>query len=148
MINRDAAWWDRIATHPEVAPHVFMGQEPVSLAPLVEPETNLPLASEHGGSIFIARDVQGEIFEMHTLFTPEGWGREVATFARRAFATVFERASLILTYEQEGNWRTRPPKSHGWKALGPFRDGTQPRPMRLWGLTREDWSASPIGRKS
>lgn len=147
MICRDAAFWDRIAGHPEVAPHIFMGAQPVSLSVLFD-QGAFGLRSENGGCIFVPRDPLGMVLEMHTLFTPEGWGREVAKAGRGFMAHVFERASLVLTHEQDGHWRSRPPRSHGWIACGDFQDVGLPRRLRLWALTREAWMNSVVGRKS
>lgn len=147
MIEGGVEWWDAVATHPEVAPHIFMGLEPFSLAPLLTPP-NVALRSENGGCIFVIRDPLGLTAEMHTMFRPEGWGREVATAGRRFMAEMFGRVSLILTHEQEGNWRSRPPRSHGWVAAGEFMEVGLPRRLRLWVLTRDAWMKSSVGRKS
>jgi hypothetical protein len=147
VINRDAAFWDRIASHPAVAPHIFMGGEPQSLAPLVENPKAHPYASANGGAIFSPVDPLGFVVEMHTLYTPEGWGREVATFGKQFINDVLQTASLILTHEQEGHWRSRPPKSHGWQACGDYVECGFPHRLKLWALSREAWFASPVGRK-
>lgn len=147
MINRDVAFWDAVARHPEVAPHIFMGHAPTTLAPLVLDPKARPYASEHGGVIFVPVDALGFVFEMHTLFTPEGWGREVAINGKAFINDLFQTASLVLTHEQEGHWRSSPPKSHGWIQTGDFQDVGMPLRLRMWALTREGWKASPIGRK-
>lgn len=147
MINRDVAFWDRIATHPEVAPHIFMGKAPETLAPLITNDRVRPYASEHGGVVFVPADSCGLAFEMHTLFTPEGWGREVAINGKAFVQDLMRTASLILTHEQEGHWRSRPPRSHGWVSTGDFTDTGLSARLRLWTLTREAWIASPVGRK-
>lgn len=147
MINRDAAFWDAVATHPEVAPFVFMGRERGSLAGLVEHPDALPLASTNGGLIFVKMDLVGLVRELHTMYRPEGWGREVAAHAPRFMQEAFNHCSMITTHEQEGAWRTRPPKSHGWQSSGEFIDCGLPHKLKLWFLTREAWLASPVGRK-
>lgn len=147
MICRDVEFWNRIATHPSVAPSVFMGLPVVSTAPLVENENNLPLASENGGLIFVAVDHLGLVMELHTLYTPEGWGREVTSHARLCFRDVMKDTSLVITHEQEGEKQTKPPLSYGWKPAGDYTDVGLPRRLKLWILTREAWLASPVGRK-
>lgn len=147
MINRNPDFWDGVARHPEVAPHIFMGQPPVTLAPLVLDPRARPYASEHGGVLFLPVDPLGFVVEMHTLYTPEGWGREVALNGKRFVHDVLQSASLILTHEQEGHWRSSPPRSHGWKACGDFFECGFPHRLKLWSLSREAWSASPVGRK-
>lgn len=148
MISRDVAFWDRIASHPEVAPHIFMGMAPETLAPLVLSPKARPYASDNGGVIFSPVDHLGFVVEMHTLFTPEGWGREVAAFGKRVMPDLFDHASLALTHEQEGRWQSRPPRSHGWQMAGDFKDVGAPVRLRLWTLSREAWIASPVGRKT
>jgi hypothetical protein len=147
MINRDAAFWDGIANHEAVAPHVFMGKERHSLAPLVEDPKVLPLASENGGIMFVAMDLVGLVREMHTMYRPEGWGREVAEASKRFMCEAFKHCALITTHEQEGHYRSKPPKCHGWKPAGEYTDVGLPIRLRLWILTREAWYASPAGRK-
>lgn len=147
MINRDVGFWDAVARHPEVAPFIFMGREPETLAPLIQDPRSKPYASDHGGVLFLPVDALGFVVEMHTLFTPEGWGREVALNGKRFVQDVFQSVSLILTHEQEGHWRSRPPRSHGWVQCGDFKDAGFSHRLRLWALTREAWIASPVGRK-
>lgn len=147
MLNRDVSFWDSIASHPEVGPSIFLGIEPVSLAPLVEPEDHLPMASENGGLIFSPVDHLGMIYEMHTLYKPEGWGREVAIFSRLAIDEAFNRASIIVTHEQEGNWRSKPPRSHCWQSSDDYRDVGLPVRLRMWYLTKERWLSSPSRKK-
>jgi len=147
MINRDVAFWDGVACHPDVAPHVFMGREPSTLAPLINHVGVLPLASSNGGVLFVSIDPLGMVREMHTMYKPEGWGREVALFGKQFIEEAFKVCSLITTNEQEGHWRSSPPKSYGWKSSGDFREAGLPKRVRLWLLTYEAWIASPVGRK-
>lgn len=147
MICRDTQWWDSIANHPEVAPHVFMGLDPVSLGPLVENPKNQPMRSENGGIILICIDGFGLVKEMHTLYNPAGWGREVAANGKLFMREAFKTANVIFTHEQEGNWRSRPPRSHGWKESGDYTDVDLPKRLKLWMLTRDAFYSSPVGRK-
>lgn len=147
MICRDVQFWDAVATHESVAPHIFMGMEPTTLAPLILKENCLPLRSEHGGVILVALDHFGLVREMHTLYTPEGWGREVATNGKLFMQEAFKDTEVIFTHEQEGNWRSSPPKSHGWKSTGNFCYVGMPKRLKLWMLTRDAFYASPVGRK-
>jgi hypothetical protein len=147
VISRDVDFWDRVATHPLVSPHIFMGKAPQTLAPLVTNPKARPYASENGGVIFLPVDALGFVVEMHTLYAPEGWGREVALNGKRFVDDVLKTASLIITHEQESHWRSRPPRSHGWASAGDFIDAGLSARLRLWTLTREAWVASPVGRK-
>lgn len=147
MINRDPSFWDSIANHPQVSPFVFMGKEAGSLEGLVTHPDALPMASENGGLIFVKMDLVGLVRELHTMYRPEGWGREVARHAPLFMDEAFNHCSLITTHEQEGEWRTRPPRSHGWTVSGEFMDCGLNKKLRLWLLTREAWIGSPVGRK-
>lgn len=145
--DRDPAFWDRIANHPDVAPHVFLGTDTLDLAEIVTHPSVTPLRAEHGGFIFCRLDGLGRVHELHTLFAPEGWGREVLAAAKTAFAMMFASGSqVITTYEVEGWWRSRPPKSFGFSPCGAFA----PSPfgsLRTWILTADAWASSPARRR-
>ncbi len=148
-IERDPDFWRGVAEHPEVAPHVLMGADVGGLLDLISAEHVTPIATEHGGFIFVQLDRIGRMFELHTMFTPEGWGREVAIAARQAFASIFSRgARIITTQEVEGWWRSAPPLSHGWKPVGEFAPAGDLPLLRSWILTADAWRQSPVGRKA
>lgn len=147
MIERDHHFWDKVASHELVGPHIFMGTEPFSLKEIVERDSTLPLRSEHGGVLLVGLDGFGLVREMHTLYTPEGWGREVATNGKLFMVEAFKSTEVLFTHEQDENWRSRPPKSHGWKAVGDFHYVGLTKHLKLWMLTREAFYASPVGRK-
>lgn len=143
MIVEDRSdWWREIADHPEVKPHICLGSELDVMAVVTHPSV-LPLRSEHGGFLFAGLDGLGRVYELHTLFTPEGWGREVLSSSKLAFNEIFGRgAQLVTTFEVEGWWRSRPPRSFGFRPLGgfaPSRLGS----LQTWILTRDAWEASP-----
>lgn len=147
-VSRDGPFWEAIATHPQVAPRVLMGEPVAGLSEFVERADVLPLATESGGFIFHSLDSVGLVRELHTMFRPQGWGREVALGAREAFSRVFaDGAQLVVTYEQFGWWRSRPPLSHGWKPAGDFTF-TPFGALRLWSLSRTAWKASPVFRRA
>lgn len=147
QVNRDPDFWARIATHPEVSGHVLTGCDVGALQALVTNPLVLPLANESGGFLFRNLDGLGLVLELHTLFTPDAWGREVAMVARQAFGRIFTNgARVVVTHEQIGWWRSRPPKSHGWAASGE-NTPTVVGEVRLWFLTQERWSQSPAGRR-
>lgn len=145
--DRSPEFWDRIASHPEVAPHVFLGGATLPLMEIVQHPSVTPLRAEHGGFLFCQLDGLGRVFELHTLFEPAGWGREVALSARQAFDHMFDAgAQLITTYEVEGWWRSRPPKSFRFHPCGDFA----PSPfgsLRTWILTADAWASSPVCRR-
>lgn len=142
---RDPTFWQAVAEHPQVRPHLG-GGEVSALAEIVTNPLVLPLASEHGGFIFMQRDHFGRLFELHTMFLPEAWGtREIPLAAHEAFTVLFLRgADLCYTYEAATNRRSRPPLSHGWRPAGEFAPSTElAADVRTWVLTRLAWEQSP-----
>lgn len=146
--ERDLAFWRSVYEHPEVKPRVSLGHD-VDLAALIASPAVLPLRAEHGGFLMIRLDGLGRVRELHTMFTPEGWGREVLLALKAACEHVFTHgAQLITTYEVEGNWRSRPPKTFRFQPCGDFAtaEGFEPR-FRTWALSQADWSASPARQR-
>jgi len=105
------------------------------------PANAIALRAEHGGFIFLQSDSFGRAYELHTLFTPEGWGREAFQAAREAFDYIFERADLVVTHETD-HPQSRPPKTFRFTRLGERHD-TPNGAVRLWMLTRDAWLNSP-----
>jgi hypothetical protein len=141
--ERDPDFWRGVADHPQVS-HIKFGL-PFDIGQLVEHDSVTPLASENGGFLFCRLDGLGRVFELHTLFKPEGWGREVSGAAKEAFAAMFAKgARVITTYEVEG-W-TAPPLSFGWRAVGGF-DASDFGQVRTWVLTLDAWETSPARRR-
>jgi hypothetical protein len=136
-IERDAVFWSAAGAG-----------EDGRLVALLERASTYPLAAESGGFIFVSRDEVGFIYELHTLFKAEAWGtRDLALAAREAFHFMFDRGMrLCFTYEVDGNWRSQPPKSHGWKVAGDFTE-TRVGVVCPWFLTEAAWRASPVGRR-
>lgn len=141
-LNRDPAFWNAVADHPSVV-HAKHGHE-VDAGALAMREDITPLASEHGGFMLRKLDVFGTIYELHTLYTPEGWGREVSNAKKAMCRRIFETASLIVTHETE-HPQSRPPLSFGWKQAG--ETNSEIGRVRLWILTKEAWEQSPAGRR-
>lgn len=136
--DRDPDFWVRIASHPSLA-HLLGGQDPALIANL--PAGAVPLRAEHGGFIFLPADSFGRVYELHTLFTPEGWGREAFQAAREAFDLIFDRADLVITHET-AHPQSRPPKTFRFVRLGEHQ-ATPYGALRLWMLTRDAWLTSP-----
>lgn len=146
--ERDAFWWWGIATHPEVETLLGVRFEVAQIAGIVERANVLPLASEHGGFWFVTIDSLGRVAELHTLYKPEGWGREVHGAAKAAFNQMFAGAcEMIVTQQMRDNPRSQPPKSFGFRPLGDFTP-SHLGDTKTWILTREAWAASPGGRSS
>lgn len=146
--DRDPTFWQAVAEHPDVAPHVFLGSGPLALDEIIGHPSVVPLRAEHGGFLFCQLDGFGRVYELHTLFTPEGWGREVLFAAKAAFAEMFARgAQVICTYEVEGWWRSRPPRSFGFQRAGDFGEVAASR-LSTWILTQSAWESSPARRRA
>lgn len=132
--ERDPTFWDAVAQHPEVRAGALLGL-PLSLAEVVQNPSVTPLAAEHGGYLFCRLD-WGRVYELHSLFTPEGWGREALVAAKQSLALMWDRGMQVLTtYEVEGNWRSRPPLSFGFQPAGDFAPAFGCS-LKTWILTR------------
>jgi hypothetical protein len=144
-VERDPGFWAAVAGHPEVARHI--GATPQAVGTFAGNSNVVPLAFDHGGFLFRDLDGLGFVFELHTLFTPEGWGREVVGAAHEAFAWMFDRgAAVVVTHEQALWWRSRPPRSHGWVVAGDWRE-TPAGKLRMWTLSATAWAASASVRR-
>jgi len=144
-LSRDVAFWTKVAEHPEVGPHVSWGQE-IDIGALVEHPRVLPLRAEHGGFLFVQLDGLGRVYELHSLFTPEGWGREVSRTLKAALEEVFgQGAQVVTTYQVSDNWRSQPPKSFRFEPAGDFAPALG-KELRTWILTRAAWEGSPARR--
>jgi hypothetical protein len=142
--ERDPAFWREIVSHPMVNPHVLMGFD-FDIGELATRESVMPLAAEHGGFLFCKLDGLGFVYELHSMFTPEGWGKEVARAGKEALDTMFGAgAGVIVTVETHDG--KAPPRSFGWKPSSPFTP-TMVGEARSWVLTREAWEASPAFRR-
>lgn len=139
--NRDPAFWKMIASHPSVTPYLN-GLDVSVFDDILGQESVTPLASKHGGFLFITRDGWGRVRELHTLFTPEGWGREAHMAALEAIETIFVRdCDAIITYADESNYRTQPPRSFGFRPCATAFENDHGR-WRTWMVTRDAWEAS------
>lgn len=145
-IERDAAWWTAIARHPALG-EALMGLPPEAVGALCRRADMLPLAATHGGFLFARDGALGFTAELHTLFTPAGWGREAARAGRSALSFVFAGGvQLVTTFEVAGRRRSRPPVSFGFSLAGDWR-ATPLGPLRLWSVSGAAWSASPAGQR-
>lgn len=143
---RDGAFWQDVAEHPQVAPHVTMGRR-VDMARLVNHPMVTPFRYEGGGFLLIRQDPLGRVHELHTLFKPEAWGREVNRAAKDMFRAMFRQTDVIVTHEVEGWWRSRPPKSFGFVKAADFRATPEGLSLSTWILTKAAWEASPAAKR-
>jgi hypothetical protein len=140
----DPAFLNEVANTPAVRVHLG-GDGPLDLAPLIEDRNNITLVCEHGGFIFRNADGFGFVRELHSMFLPEGWGRSVVEAAREATQYVFDHGCQVMfTHEQASHWRSRPPRSHGWKLASEDYRPTLVGHCRIWVLTPELWRNSAI----
>lgn len=144
--ERDPAFWQAIADHPDVR-HIAYGHA-IDMGEIVCQPAVIPLASAHGGLIFTQRDPFAAVYELHTLFTPNGWGREAHDAAISAFAEMFgvRRAGLIFTYETEHR-QSKAPRSFGFERA----PGAIPSPIgqvTVAVLTAARWFQSPAWRRA
>lgn len=142
MINRDPGFWGRIVSHPDVAPSLGL-LKPEVFAGLAESEWVYPFASRNGGYLFLQQDGLGRVFEVHAVFTPDGWGREATRTGVEALSSFDWQ--VVTTSEIAG--RFRPPLSFGFRPAGGFEPSPL-GPLRTWILTRAAWEASPAYRRT
>ncbi len=125
---------------------MLMGLPAERVGELVSRSDMLPLASEHGGFLFSRTDATGFIAELHTLFMPEGWGREALSAGVQSLGVVWALGfQLVGTFEAEANLRSRPPRTFGFRQCGDWR-ATPIGALRLWTLSLSDWTNSPARR--
>ena len=144
-IERDPGFWTSIAAHPDLAA-MRMGLPAEAIGALASRADMLPLASDHGGFLFGRLDGLGFACELHTLFTPEGWGREALISGVEALGAVWALGyQAVLTSEVRDNPRSRPPRTFGFLQAADWR-ATPFGELRLWTLTRSRWDSSPARR--
>jgi len=145
-IERDPLFWTAVAAHPSVAP-MLHGADPALIGALATRRVFLPIAAEHGGFLLQRRDDLGFAWELHTLFTPEGWGREAAVAGIEALGLMFgSNACLISTFEVKANPRSRPWKAFGFAPAGDWAP-TPVGELRLWILTKAAWAESRAAKR-
>lgn len=144
--DRDPVFWEAVAEHPMVKPHVTLGRA-FRIKSLIEHPLVTPLRCSHGGFLMVRLDTLGRIYDLHALFVPEGWGRIANASFKQALAEMFRRgADVIVSLEVADWWRSRPPLSFGFRPAGDVfeRDGLN---LRTWQLTRAAWESSPARRR-
>ena len=148
-LDRDPAFWRWVFDHPAVKPHAGLGLS-VDFEPLLADARVTPLRAVNGGYLFVQLDGLGRVRELHSLFRPEGWGREALLAGKAALAAVFAAgAQVVTTYEARGNRRSQPPLSFRFQPAGDFApDPLTKAELRTWVLTRSAWEGSPAYRRS
>ena len=145
-IERDPAFWTAVAEHPAVRSKLA-GVSPAAIGSLASRREFLPIAAEHGGFLLQRRDELGFAWELHTLFTPQGWGREAVVAGIEALGLMFGAdACLISTFEMKDNPHSRPWKGLGFAPAGDWRR-TPVGELRLWILTKAAWAESRAAKR-
>ncbi len=101
-VSKDAEFLNRIINDPSVFPYVSLGCETVDIAPQVEKDTTVFLATEYGGFLFVC--CGNGLYEVHTQFLPEG-RRDVLGLAREAVRYMFTQtpAIAVTTFVADSN---------------------------------------------
>ena len=139
-IDRNPRFWADVFEHPEVKPFAHPGCD---LETMLEDARVTPFRTQHGGYLFLASDVIGRAYDLHAAYMPGGWGREAHGALLGALADMFVRGAQVLTaHEVATNWKSRPPRSFGFRPAGDFAP-TAFGELRTWVLTKAMFEASP-----
>jgi hypothetical protein len=141
MTPDDADFWRGIAEHPAVKPLVSFGTDFDWWTPLLTHPAVSVVRGDHGGYFLVCLDPLGRIFDLHAAITPEGWGRAANALLKRALADL-GGWDVVLATEVDGNWRSRPPRSFGFRPAA----ATEGQ-YRTWILARDAWENSPARRR-
>lgn len=141
----DATFLNVVANHPDVRPFLGGGDGVLDLSGLVSSLANVTVQGEHGGFIAISQGLG--VYDIHSLFLPDGRGREAMTLMREGLGYLFLRTDAVeLT--------TRVPSNNASaKALAQLADFTVrferfkcwpdiggPFDVATYGLTIEHWA--------
>lgn len=140
-VERDPEFWREVFEHPDVG-HVLRGYS-VDIGPAIAHAAVLPLASTHGGYLFVRLDILSRVWEIHAAYLPEGRGVEAHAALKESLTAV--NADVVIAMETD-NPMSRPPLSFGFRAVGEFSE-TPLGDMRTWVLTRDAWEASNARRR-
>lgn len=139
---RDLAFWSGVADRPEVRPHIG----DFDLAAVIAHPDVLPLRYGAGGFLLHRN---GSVYDLHAMFPQTSWGRETNAALKASLDHVFSLgADLITVSEVEGWWRSRPPRSFGFKPTG--ESAFEPlvgAVLHHWKLTPDNWAKSPAKRR-
>lgn len=99
----NAARLNELANHPEVRPALLGADGPLDLTSLVTNPAVITLEAEHGAFLLIP--ILPAVYELHTLFLPEGRGKAFFRCAAEMFRYLFTRTDAveIVTKVPDGN---------------------------------------------
>lgn len=100
----DPVFLNAVANHPEVRPWL-MGEGLLDLSPVISNPANIALEAKHGG--WVLQNLSPGVYEVHSMFLPEGRGAGVARALVAALDYVFSATDCIrlVTRLPEGNVR-------------------------------------------
>lgn len=136
------AFLNEVANHPSVRPFVAAGDTPLDLTPLVTNPNNICLVMEHGG--WVIQRLDAGLYEVHSLFLPEGRGRDFQHGAKEGVRWMFTRTECV-------DLVTRCPDDNGAARIAAALVGFKERYRRekAWhtgagisyqGMTLEQWA--------
>lgn len=142
--------WDadriaEIANHPSVFPWICgNSQGALNFSNTVRDRNNIFLFGQHGGFMF--RNINGQIFDAHSMILPEGRGYWAMQAAESALQWMFTNTSAqeITMPVPKGNIAVRAlVKKLGAKMRGTIEDGWflkgKEVPIDVYSMTKEDW---------
>lgn len=101
MIRRtfDAVFLNRVANHPEVRPWLGLPEAgPLDFQPFLDDPSNIGIEADGGGWILASKGLG--IYEIHSLFLPEGRGASFFRNAREMLRYVFTRTDCVEIWTQ------------------------------------------------
>lgn len=108
--------FDEVANHPEVRPWLGGGTGPLDTRPWVENPAVFCLEADKGGFVF--HPILAGVYELHTMFLPEGRGKALMDAAREAWRYMFTQTDAleIVTKCPDDNTGARMASSqHGFR---------------------------------
>lgn len=142
--------WDHariaeVANHPSVFPWVCGSQTaPFDFVESVKDRNNIFLFGEHGGFCF--KNLDGQVFDAHSIILPEGRGEWAMRAAECALAWMFTKtnAQEITMSVPKGNIAVRAlVKNLKAKYRATIPDGWHLKgkdvPLDIYSMTKEDW---------
>lgn len=128
-------------------PEVLKGVGEFDLDAVLAHPSVTPVWCGHGGFLFHALDHLGFVYDLHAMFSSDGWGKHVTKALFSALNAVFDQGARIVTVtELSGKPMSRPPLSFGFRPIGEFRQ-TSMGEARSWLLTQDAWISSPAFKR-
>lgn len=162
MIRRtlDGTFLTSVANDPEVRPYIGAptadGFEELDLRPMIADPSNVTLVTEHGG--WILQAVLPGVYELHTLFLPEGRGKPYFKAAKEALRYAFTSTDCLelLTRCPDDNagarmaaalvgFRERFRRDHAWNVGTPSECGVSYQAFTIDDFIARDIRVREVG---